>query len=113
MGAEERTKTFSHLLPLRYITPSCHVNSAVFETSPPKESTLPSAAERVKALKGLQGVSMNKDSGMMILTFTEIENARAAKWKLEEFSPVGLHVIEGTLTDDNKRLRLNKVVKGE
>ena len=82
--------------------------------NPDKEPEQAEAARKfLTALKGLQGVSMNKDSGMMILTFTEIENARAAKWKLEEFSPVGLHVIEGTLTDDNKRLRLNKVVKGE
>ena len=82
--------------------------------NPEKEPEQAEAARKfLRTLKGLQGVSMNKDSGTMILTFSEIENARAAKWKLEEFSNVGLHIIEGTLTDDNKRLDLHRVVKGE
>ena len=67
----------------------------------------------INRLPGIKGVSFNADSGMVILTFSEIENARAAKWKIEEFCTVGLHIIEGTLTDDGKRLDLHKVLKGE
>ena len=81
--------------------------------NPDKEPEQAEAAKRfLKTLKGLTGFSTN-ESGMIILTFSEIENARAAKWKLEEFSPVGLHVIEGTLTEEGKKLNLNRVIKGE
>ena len=81
--------------------------------NPEHEPEQAKAARRfIDTMKGLTGVSINRDSGMLVLAFGEIENARAAKWKLEEFSPVGLHIIEGTLTD-GKKLNLNKVVKGE
>lgn len=81
--------------------------------NPDKEPEQAEAAKRfLKTLKGLTGFSTN-ESGMIILTFSEIENARAAKWKLEEFSPVGLHIIEGTLTEEGQKLNLNRVIKGE
>ena len=82
----------------------------------PNPETEPEQADVARAfigqMKGLKGVSMNAESGMVILAFGEIENARAAKWKLEEFSPVGLHIIEGVLTADGKKLDLHKVLKG-
>ena len=82
--------------------------------NPEKEPEQAEAARKfIQRLNGLRGMSINRDSGMVILTFGEIENARAAKWKLEEFSPVGLHIIEGRLSDDGKRLDLHKVLKGE
>ena len=81
--------------------------------NPDKEPEQAEAAKRfLKTLKGLTGFSTN-EGGMIILTFSEIENARAAKWKLEEFSPVGLHIIEGTLTEEGQKLNLNRVIKGE
>ncbi len=83
----------------------------------PNPDTEPEQAEAarkfIQRLNGLRGVSVNQDSGMMILAFGEVEHARSAKWKLEEFSPVGLHIIEGTLTEDGKRLDLRRVLKGE
>lgn len=80
---------------------------------PDKEPEQAEAARTfINALKGLNGVSMN-ESGMVILAFSEISDARAAKWKLEEFCPVGLELIEGTLTKDGQTLDLHRVVKGD
>lgn len=81
--------------------------------NPEKEPEQAEAARTfIGGLKGLKGVSMNKD-GFMVLTFTEKEDARCAKWKFEEFSTVSIDMIEGVLTDDGKRLDLHKVLKGE
>ena len=70
------------------------------------------ALKFVGTLKGLHGVSMH-ESGAMLLAFARKEDARQAKWKLEEFCPVRLSIIEGTVSDNNGKLNLNKVVKGE
>ena len=83
----------------------------------PNPETEPEQAEAAKnfigTLGGLSGMTFNRDSGMVVLAFNSIETARAAKWKLEEFSAVGLHIIEGKLTEDGKTLDLHKVLKGE
>ena len=80
---------------------------------PEKEPEQAEAAMKyINAMNGLKGVSMN-ESGMVLLTFTEIENARSAKWKLEEFAPCGLEIIEGVMSDDGKTLDLHRVLKGE
>ena len=83
----------------------------------PNPETEPEQAEAAKrfisTMGGLAGMTFNRDSGMVVLAFNSIETARAAKWKLEEFSTVGLHIIEGTLTKDGKKLDLHKVMKGE
>lgn len=70
------------------------------------------AARFFRQMKGLLGVCPMPE-GRACIVFDRIENARAAKWKLEEFSEIGLHIIEGTLTDDGKKLNCNKVLKGE
>lgn len=81
--------------------------------NPEKEQKQAQAARSfIERLNGLKGVSMN-ESGMMVLVFTEKEDARKAKWKMEEFCPVRIDIIEGTITDDNAELRLNRVLKGE
>ena len=77
--------------------------------NPEKEPEQAEAARKFIAhMKGLHGMSVQ--DGLVVLTFSEKEDARAAKWKLEEFSPVALHMIEGTLTEDNRKLNLNRVV---
>ena len=80
---------------------------------PKKEPEQAEAARKfIGKLKGLHGVTMHGD-GIMLLAFLRKEDARQAKWKLEEFCPVRLDIIEGTITDDNAELRLNRVLKGE
>ena len=70
------------------------------------------AARFMRYMKGLLGVCPMPD-GNAVLAFDTRQNARAAKWRLEEFSPVRLEIIEGTLTDDGKTLNCNRVIKGE
>lgn len=80
---------------------------------PEKEPEQAEAARKfIGSLKGLKGVSMG-ENGIMLLTFIAKEDARAAKWKLEEFCPVRLEIIEGTMTEDGGKLNLNRVLKGE
>ena len=82
----------------------------------PNPGEQPEQAEAARAfignLNGLKGVSMG-ENGIMLLTFFAKEDARAAKWKLEEFSPARLEIIEGTMSNDGKTLNLNRVLKGE
>lgn len=66
----------------------------------------------LKTLNGLKGICPH-ESGNTLLVFDRIESARAAKWKLEEFTPVRLDIIEGTLSADEKKLDCKKVLKGE
>ena len=80
------------------------------ETEPEKAET---AKKFVGTFRGFVGMSFYRDSGIMVLAFDGIESARMAKWKLEEFSTIGLHIIEGTLSDNGKKLDLHKVLKGE
>ena len=76
---------------------------------PEKEPEQAEAALKfIRTLKGLTGLCPH--NGLVVLTFKEHEDARAAKWKLEEFSN-RLEIIEGTT--DGKTLNLTKVVKGE
>ena len=77
--------------------------------NPEKEPEQAEAARKfIATLKGLTGICPHE--GLMVLTFTEKEDARAAKWKLEEYSN-RLEIIEGTT--DGTTLNLVKVVKGE
>lgn len=70
------------------------------------------AVRFLKTLKGLKGVCPH-ESGNVLLCFPEKGDARAAKWKLEEFTEIRLPMIEGTLTDDGKTLNCHRVLKGE
>ena len=67
------------------------------------------AGKFVRRMKGLKGICPHGD-GMALLVFDDLGNARSAKWKLEEFSQIGLEIIEGTLTNDGKTLNCNKVL---
>lgn len=79
--------------------------------NPEEEPEQAAAAVRfMKTFKGLHGISKH-ETGPMLLCFTEIENARAAKWKLEEFTDCGLPIIEGTVTEDGKKLNCSRVLK--
>ena len=79
--------------------------------NPEEEPEQAEAATRfLKTLAGLWGICPH-ENGLVLLTFQGRESARAAKWKLEEFSQIGLEIIEGTITQDGKTLNLNKVVK--
>lgn len=69
------------------------------------------AARFIHSFKGLYGVTPH-ESGMTLLTFTDKADARAAKWKLEEFSMAHVDLIEGTVADNGQTLNLNRVVKG-
>ena len=64
----------------------------------------------LKSLNGLKGFCPH-ESGNTLLVFDRIESARAAKWKLEEFTPVPLTLIEGTLSEDNGKLDCHRVLK--
>ena len=55
---------------------------------------------------------MAQAEGNSVLTFNTIENARAAKWRLEEYNATGLEIMEGRMTRDGKRVDLHKIVKG-
>ena len=68
------------------------------------------ATKFLKMLPGLWGICPH-ENGLALLTFQGRENARVAKWKLEEFSQIGLEIIEGTVSKDGKTLNLCKVVK--
>ena len=61
-------------------------------------------------LKGL--VCVAQAEGNSVLAFESIENARAAKWRLEEYNATGLEIIEGRMTRDGKQVDLHKIVKG-
>lgn len=82
----------------------------------PNPETEPEQAEAatkfLKTLKGLKGICPHK-SGGILLCFHEIGDARAAKWKLEEFTNDELPIIEGTVTKDGKTLNCTKVIKGK
>jgi len=67
------------------------------------------ATRFLNTLKGLQGFCPH-ESGATLLVFDKIESARAAEWKLEEFTPEHLDIIEGTLTADKKKLDLHRVL---
>lgn len=80
---------------------------------PEKEPEQAEAARRfLNTLKGLKGFTMG-ENGILLLTFTNKSDARMAKWKLEEFCPERLEIIEGVMTDDGKRVDLHRVLKGE
>lgn len=64
----------------------------------------------IHGLKGLQGICPH-NTGVILLTFTAKEDARAAKWKLEEFTSVHLPIVEGTITADGKTLNCNRVTE--
>lgn len=64
----------------------------------------------VGSLKGL--VCVAQAEGNSVLAFESIENARAAKWRLEEYNATGLKIIEGRMTRDGKQVDLHKIVKG-
>ena len=82
----------------------------------PNPDEEPEAAEAavkfIKAMKGVHGICPHK-SGLILIVFPALEDARAAKWKLEEFTDVDLPVIEGNIDDDGKTLNCTKVLKGE
>ena len=81
--------------------------------NPEKQPEQAAAATRfIKTLKGLYGVTPH-ESGMVLLSFHDKADARAAKWKLEEFCPVHVDLIEGTVSEDGQTLNLNRVLKGE
>ena len=76
---------------------------------PEKEPEQAEAARRfIGHMNGLRGMSMQ--NGVMLLTFAEIGHARAAKWKLEEFCSTRLEIIEGVLSEDNKKLDLHRLI---
>ena len=70
------------------------------------------ATRFIQTLKGLHGITPH-ESGMVLLSFQDKADARAAKWKLEEFSTAKVDMIEGTVSDDGKTLNLNRVLKEE
>ena len=74
----------------------------------PKEAEAANAF--IGSLKGVKGVCPNQD--VFLLVFGSIEDARAAKWRIEEFAPCSLPLIEGSLSADGKTLNCTKVVKG-
>ena len=80
----------------------------------PNQDEQPEQAEAARkfmsTLKGLHGICPH-ESGLALLAFSEKEDARSAKWKLEEFSTVKWVIIEGTITGDGKVLHLNRVLK--
>ena len=81
--------------------------------NPEKEPEQAEAATRfLRTMNGLTGVCPH-ESGNVLLVFSGLEDARQAKWKLEEFSQIPLEIIEGTWTEDGKKLNCNKVVKWE
>lgn len=80
---------------------------------PGKEPEQAQAAFRfLSAIKGICGFCPH-ESGNTLIVFDNIEHARAAKWKLEEFCTVPLAIIEGSLTDDNKTFNCYRVLKGD
>ena len=81
--------------------------------NPEKEPEQAKAAVSfISMLPGLKGICPHSE-GMVLLAFDAIENARTAKWKLEEFTDADLPLIEGTLTTENgkQKLNCNKVLK--
>ena len=82
----------------------------------PNAEKHPSQAEAAKGfidtLEGLVAVAPH-ESGTVTLCFKDIGAARVAKWKFEEFCPMKLPLMEGTLSNDKHVLNLNKVIKGE
>lgn len=78
---------------------------------PETEPAQAQAAGRfVGSLKGL--VCVAQAEGNSVLAFNSMENARSAKWRLEEFNATGLEIVEGRMTRDGKRVDLHKIVKG-
>lgn len=79
--------------------------------NPEKEPEQADAAMKfLQRMKGIKGFCPH-ESGNMVIVFERLEDARAAKWKLEEFAPVPLSIIEGTITKDGKKLNCNRVLK--
>lgn len=77
---------------------------------PDKEPEQAEAATRfLKTMKGLKGICPH-EKGIVLLVFDAVENARAAKWKLEEFATIKLDIIEGTLSEDAKKLNCHRVL---
>ena len=78
--------------------------------NPEKEPEQTQSAMRLlRTMRGLIGFCPH-DSGNTLIVFDTIESARAAKWKLEEFTTTKLEIIEGTLSEDRKKLNVNRVV---
>lgn len=78
--------------------------------NPEKEPEQTQNAMRLlRVMRGLMGFCPH-ESGNTLIVFDTIENARAAKWKLEEFTEAKLEIIEGTLSEDRKKLNVNRVV---
>lgn len=81
--------------------------------NPEKEPEQAEAATRfLRGMKGITGFCPVK-GGMVALVFGSLENARAAKWKMEEFTDVSIPIIEGAISKDGKTLDCRKVLKGE
>ena len=79
--------------------------------NPEEEPEQAEAANKfLKTIPGLFGICPH-ETGLAVLVFKDRKYARLAKWKLEEFSQIGLSIIEGTITEDGKTLNLNRVVK--
>ena len=77
---------------------------------PEKEPEQTRAAMRfLRMMKGLEGFCPH-ESGNTLIVFSSIESARAAKWKLEEFTEAPLAIIEGTLSADRKKLNCTRRV---
>ena len=67
------------------------------------------ARKFIQMFKGMHGLCPQKN-GMVLLVFTEKEDARAAKWKLEEFADFRLPIIEGIVSEDGQKLSCRKVL---
>lgn len=68
------------------------------------------AAMRIlRQMRGLIGFCPH-DTGNTLIVFNGIEHARAAKWKLEEFTNTPLSIIEGTLSADMKKLDCHREI---
>ena len=70
--------------------------------NPEKEPEQAEAATRfLRSMQGITGFCPVK-GGMVALVFQTLENARAAKWKMEEFTDVSIPIIEGAISKDGK-----------
>ena len=81
----------------------------------PNPEEQPEAAEGavkfIKTLKGVHGICPHQ-SGLVVLTFPELSDARAGKSKLEELTDVDLPIIEGRISEHGKTLNCIKLRKG-
>ena len=85
---------------------------------PEKEPEQAQAAGRfIGSLKGVVCVCSSANweiisqDPVSVLAFDSIENARVAKWRLEEYNATGLEIMEGRLSRDGKQVDLHKIVK--